>query len=222
MRSFVALLYKIRNLPTFPQYVNASLVFPPDLSRPGIHIKNLSGPVLSIVQYILGDVGPEAGIVGFGSTFAIKFINTGVLHFASAAVTFPAFAASAAVFAAVAFVFASVADVFAAEATGAVVAPSADDFAAFAAVVANSASVLAVFAAATDGPPIAIASSAMLTALAAIVNASVANDIADVFVSVRILASAEALAAIAAAFAALAAAFALSAAVFAAFAASTV
>ena len=76
-----------------------------------------------MVQYTLGETGPVAGIVAFGSTFAVNFINTGVLHFASAAFTFPAFAASAAAFAAVAFVFASVAAVLAAEATGAVVAP---------------------------------------------------------------------------------------------------
>ena len=96
---------------------------PPDLSIPGIQINSLLGPVLSMVQYTLGETGPVAGIAALGSTFAVNFISTGVLHFASAAVTFPAFAASAAVFAAVAFVFASTAAVLAAEATGCVVAP---------------------------------------------------------------------------------------------------
>ena len=147
----------------------------PVLSLSGIEINSLFGPVVSSAQYTFGDTGPKAGIAAFGSTFAVNVINTGDLHFASAAAIFPAFAASAAVLAAVAFVFASVAFVLASEATDAVVAPSANVFAAVAAVFASPASVFAVVAAATDGPPKRIASSATVIALSAIVTASFAR-----------------------------------------------
>ena len=117
--SFVELLYKIINFPSFPQYDNASLVLPPDLSLPGIQMNSLFGPVLSIAQYTLGVSGEVGPVVGTPSIFAVNVNSDGDLHFASADVL----AASAAVLAAVAFVFASVAAVLADEASVCVVAP---------------------------------------------------------------------------------------------------